>query len=173
MTLKETAQLLANYVAKNTYFLRTAAHMVVQMSQEDPGSEVFAERREEDGAPQRSEPAGAPLGPLNAAKDDLALRILLALNEAVEENGAKLVVVASNLGGPPRNFVFSDPRFRESGIPYFSLSGIFKGAKQPVRFEHDPHWTPYGHTIVADNVEQFLVDSGVFEANRSQPEQAN
>ena len=161
-------QNLANYIARNTYFLRTAAHMIGQMSRENPAPEVFAERREEAGSSQDSSPAEPPMSPLTVAKDDLALRILLALNEAVEENGAKLVIVASTLGGPPRNLVFSDPRFVESEIPYYSLTGSFKGASEPIRFEHDPHWTPYGHTIVADKIEQFLVESGIFEARERQ-----
>lgn len=156
------SQMLANYVAKNTYFLRTTAHMFAQMSRGNPKSEVFAEQRNDGGPSHEARPADVPADPLTVAKDELALRILLALDEAVVENGARLVIVGSTLGGPPRNLVFADPRFVGSRIPYRSLTGAFKGAKEPARFEHDPHWTPHGHTIVADKVEQFLIELGIF-----------
>jgi lysophospholipase L1-like esterase len=160
------AQRLANYIAKNTYFLRTASHMIAQIMRDSSKAQVFdAETQGGPSAHSRDSAASAatPSDPLTIAKDDLVVRILLALNDATRENGAQLIVIASTVGGPASNSVFIDPRFVEAEIPYLSLTSSFEGAVHPFHFEHDSHWTPYGHSLVADSIERFLIGLGVFE----------
>ena len=155
-------QKLANYVAKNTYFFRTAAHMLGQMSRGNPEPPAPAEAKKGTGLASEGDTTEVSKDPLAGAKEDLTLAILFALDEAVRKNGAEFVIVSSALGGPGPNRLFSDPRFLESKIPQRSLTDALKGSSKPVSFEHDPHWTPHGHSLVADEMEQFLIELGFF-----------
>lgn len=143
-------QRVANLVARNTYFLRTASRVAAGWRNRGRVSDAASVV---SGLDARSDKRGLSI------EDELVLRIFLALNEAVRADGGKLVVVS--LPGAYR--FFEDPRFTEAGISHLSLSGIFRGSPEPVWFAHDLHWTPAGHRIVSLVLEQYLNAIGVFE----------
>ena len=158
-------QKIANYIAQNTYFLRTASHMFLQYRNSAGKANSFQVGSQEDASAPGEEAADSEAeqpDPLKLAKEDLVIRIILELDQEVRANGARLVVVGSSIGGSPSKDLFKDPRFVAAGIPFHSLKGSFRGATEPVTFEHDPHWTAHGHTLVANSIEQFLIEQGVF-----------
>jgi lysophospholipase L1-like esterase len=158
-------QKLANYIAQNTYFLRTASHMFLQYRNGAGKANSFQVGSQEDASAPGEEAADSEAeqpDPLKLAKEDLVIRIILELDQEVRANGARLVVVGSSIGGSPSKDLFKDPRFVAADIPFHSLKGSFRGATEPVTFEHDPHWTAHGHTLVANSIEQFLIEQGVF-----------
>ncbi|MCH2184966.1 SGNH/GDSL hydrolase family protein [Myxococcota bacterium] len=143
-------QRLANYVAGNTYFFRMASGVFVRWLAPTGEGSASAEKetvlRENHGSSRALE------------VEERIVRLLLALNEAVQENGGRLVVMRSF---DERN-VFEDPRLKSSGIDFIDLANVFADATEPTTFEHDTHWTPAGHAIVADFVEGQLTEIGVF-----------
>ena len=93
------------------------------------------------------------------------LAILERLNAEVQADGAQLVIVAAP-GKSRKLFEHSD--FQSLKIPYLSLTGIFQDSDEPAFFQHDAHWNPNGHAIVADAVESFLVQEGFIAAPGSE-----
>lgn len=146
---------VANWVGRNTWFLRMASRATAAWV-----------------ASVRAGPSPAPPPPLPNAESDSPTRadslsgkemriveILEALDSAARRDGARLVVVSL----PGLEGIFEHGDFRALGITHLSLSGVFQDSDEPVTFEHDPHWTAAGHRIVAEAVESFLLDQGLFE----------
>ncbi|MFP6640788.1 MAG: SGNH/GDSL hydrolase family protein [Myxococcota bacterium] len=153
-------QRLASYISANTYFLRMASSLVMKWR----AAFTSAPSVLETGAPasgvsgkilQESDGVSRPL-----EAEERIVRLMLALNRAVREDGGRLVVI----GTPTRNEVFHDARFLDSGIHFFSLSNIFRDVEERVVFEHDSHWNAAGHSILADDVERELREIGIFES---------
>jgi len=146
---------VANWVGRNTWFLRTASR----------GAAAWL-------APARAGASPAPPPPRPNAESDTPTRadslsgkemriveILEALDIAARRGGARLVVVSL----PGLEGIFEHGDFRALGITHLSLSGVFQDSDEPVTFEHDRHWTAAGHRIVAEAVESFLLEQGLFE----------
>lgn len=153
-------QRLASYISANTYFLRMASSLVMKWR----AAFTSAPSVLETGAPASgvsgkiSQESDGVSRPLEA--EERIVRLMLALNRAVREDGGRLVVI----GTPTRNEVFHDARFLDSGIHFFSLSNIFRDVEERVVFEHDSHWNAAGHSILADDVERELREIGIFES---------
>lgn len=154
------SQRLANYISANTYFLRMASSVFMQWR---------AASSLEPAVLEKGPPAKGASGKISQKSDDASrpleaeeriVRLLLALDRAVREDGGRMVVVRT----PDQNEIFRDPRLRASRIDFFSLSNIFRGAAERTTFEHDSHWTAAGHSIVADAVETRLREIGIFDS---------
>jgi hypothetical protein len=110
---------------------------------------------------ERARAAQARRKPSKFAVDQTVTERLLArLAAAVEESGARFLVASTPMPDPPHGpFVASVARLR---LAHLDLTAALEG-QADVQFRHDSHWTPKGNAIVADAVEAFLVEQGVFE----------
>ena len=157
---RTTAQAVAKWVATHTWFFRVVSHA---------GAAWFASFRTEDEADISSETADSQPSLHSevhlSESERRILAIIERLNVEVQADGAQLVVVAAP-GKSRKLFDHSD--FQSLEIPYLSLTGIFQDSYEPAFFEHDAHWNPNGHAIVADAVESFLVEQGFLSARGSE-----
>jgi hypothetical protein len=147
------SQRVANFVARNTYFLRIASQIPARWRSGGRQPELGQPAARGSAADEANNEVAPP------SQQELVVRIFLALNEAVRAGGGRLVVV-SLPGAYP---LFKDPRFADAGISYLPLSGIFRGSPAPVWFAHDLHWTPNGHRIAAAAIDRYLEQIGVFD----------
>jgi hypothetical protein len=85
--------------------------------------------------------------------------LFLRLKEAVERDGARLVVVTVPAEEATR--LFMGKTLAEAEIPHLALDDAFAAASEPLYFENDDHWNPAGHRIVAATTEGFLLDLGI------------
>ena len=159
---RTTAQAVANWVANHTWFFRGVSHA---------GAAWLASLRTDGEADISSEMVNSELSPnLHSAVrlsegEGRILAILERLNSEVQADGAQLVIVAAP-GKSRKLFEHSD--FQSLKIPYLSLTGIFQDSDEPAFFQHDAHWNPNGHAIVADAVESFLIQEGLMAASGSE-----
>jgi len=151
------SQRLANYIARETYFLRIASAVASSRIAEWRSARTARGNAPSpaEAAPSTAE-AQAPVSKLSPDEERI-LRLMLMLDTQVRANRARLVVIAL----PGEYPMFSEPRFLESGIDFLPLSGVFEGTSEKVIFDHDPHWTATGHAIVSRRVEGFLRESGI------------
>ncbi len=120
---------------------------------------ALAERRDEkDPEP----PAGrsTPEKPDPTRDYRVTTRLLERLHATVEDAGARLVVMSIPMGDPDPPLVETLARI---GVPHLDLRAALRAAEEPIRFEHDMHWTPEGHRVVANALEAFLVEIGIFD----------
>ena len=122
--------------------------------------EERAERRRKRAERRRQAAAAQPARKSKYAVD-LALtdRLLVELRDRAAAAGARLLVVSIPMADPPRTEFAA--RVAAAGIPLLLLDETFARPTAPVRFESDPHWTPYGHELAADAIEAFLREHGV------------
>jgi len=149
------SQRVANFIARNTYFLRIASQVPARW-RSGSRQPTLGSAAADGSAAATQDNQVAP-----SSQQELVVRIFLALNEAVRADGGRLVVVSL----PGAHPLFKDPRFADAGIAYLPLTGVFLGSPAPVWFAHDPHWTPNGHRIAAAAIDKFLARAGVFEGD--------
>lgn len=144
-------QRIASYVSGNTYFLRHVSSSVRAWRDRPlPAAQGPGKADTQQGSTQVSPAALAP-------DEERVVRLLLALNQAVQENGARLIVAYI----PGERDIFKSPRLSTTDIGFLSLAGVFQGSEGKKTFEHDPHWTPSGHRTIAETVENYLRALGV------------
>ncbi|HXV42487.1 MAG TPA: GDSL-type esterase/lipase family protein [Anaerolineae bacterium] len=97
----------------------------------------------------------------NRADYMLTTELLLTLNDLVKQNGAQLVVVSVPISNKSLKNLLRDT-LQAAEIPYLPLDEALANSPEPVTFEHDEHWNPAGHKIVATTIENFLVDLNIF-----------
>lgn len=125
---------------------------------------TLAERRDEKD-PEPSAVRSTPEKPDPTRDYRVTARLLERLHAAVEAAGARLVVMSIPMRDPDPPLVETLGRI---GVPHLGLKPALRAAEEPVRFEHDMHWTPAGHRVVANALEAFLVEIGIF--NQPGPE---
>ena len=91
---------------------------------------------------------------------DLTRDLLLRIDEVTRGLGARLVVIL-----PPTSrddwLEFISAEMSSAGIDHVGLSEAFQNKTQRLKFEHDPHWNPAGHRLVAGVVEGYLLERGI------------
>jgi hypothetical protein len=120
---------------------------------------ALAERRDEE-EPETPAVRSTPEKPDPTRDYRVTARLLERLHAAVEAAGARLVVMSIPMGHPDLPLVETLERI---GVPHLGLKPALRAAEGPIRFEHDMHWTPEGHRVVANALEIFLVEIGIFE----------
>jgi hypothetical protein len=149
---------VANWIARNTYFLRMASQVgagwLAAQRAPDPPAQLSAAAAAKD-----PHAANARLAALSS-DEQRVVGLLIALADEVQRHGARLVVIQ-----PPGDVpLFDDPRLADAGIVVLPLTGVFDAASERAVFEHDPHWTAEGHRLVAEFVEEFMIEHGLFGA---------
>ncbi len=93
------------------------------------------------------------------------LRLTSALVERVarvcKEAGVRLVLASAPM--PEQKIAAATEAARRAGVDYLPLDSALSSAEARVTFDHDEHWTPFGHEVAATAIGQFLVSIGVFE----------
>ena len=145
-------QRIASYISGNTYFLRHVSSSV-RAWRDRPKPSAASGTDEANPQPTSRQVSHETLRP----DEERVVRLLLQLKQAVSENGARLIVAYI----PGKRDIFKSPRLTATDIGFFSLAGIFRGAEDKKSFDHDPHWTPNGHRIVAEAVETYLRGAGI------------
>jgi hypothetical protein len=101
------------------------------------------------GAPPRQSVKARPAdGAQGSYRVDLTLALLEQLDRAVEADGAKLLVT-----GESRRFeVLGPERLAERGVAVFPLEGLDADLQTKIRWQHDAHYNPEGHRLVAERL---------------------
>jgi len=81
---------------------------------------------------------------------DPTLEIIRKIHQLTESKGSKLFV------GVEKKYPKLERFLKQMRIPYVDLSTTHRYP------EYGAHWTPEGHTIVANRIYQFLIDNRVF-----------
>ena len=150
-------QEVANFVSSHTYFLRMASSLVRARGAALEGLQKPSEEGLTKGSFEKIS-QGAK-GQNLSDNEERVVRLILALREVVQEDGAQLVVAYT----PGKTKIFEEPRLLDAGLNLFSLADVFNGIQEPVIFEHDSHWNPLGHKIVGEKIHDHLRRIGVFE----------
>lgn len=129
-----------------------------------------AEKRARREARERRRAEAARRAALRPSKYDVDMQLTEALlgelQAGVESQGAEFFLVSIPMAERPRqNLQAVTARL---GIRHLALDDAFAQVKKPIRFENDPHWTPFGHEVAAAEIERFLVDAGVLDAEPAQ-----
>lgn len=90
----------------------------------------------------------------------LAQRLIGEIDDFSAEHGASLVLVSVPLNDEEED-VLREIAERMK-IPYLSLRNVLRSAGGEVTFRNDRHWNAKGQRIVAEEVERFLTDAGIF-----------
>jgi hypothetical protein len=90
----------------------------------------------------------------------LVKHLITEINSFTADHGARLVLVSVPLGEEQRS-VLEEVTAREN-ISYLPLDETFDAAAGEVSFRNDYHWNTTGQRIVADSIERFLIEAGIF-----------
>jgi hypothetical protein len=100
----------------------------------------------------------------NASAQEITGALLLAMNQLANDNGVEFLLVS--VPGTGRRTEYLSDFSNENGINYLSLDESFLAVDEDVyRIRGDLHWNAVGHKLAASFIEEYLVASGVLDAN--------
>lgn len=95
------------------------------------------------------------------ATHDVTSRLLKAMHDLSNDNGAKFIIVSIPMEPIGREWLQEVTSAED--IPYLPLDPFFKKKPRKTHFPHDGHWNRVGHERAAAAIDKFLLELEIFQ----------